>query len=339
MTLERENRIGSAEICAAAIRQARRVLVVCHVDPDGDAIGSLFAVGWLLRDLKIDHVLACESPIPAQWAFLPRTGPVAVSECGDGYDLVITVDCNASDRWGRFCAVASQGDIPIVNIDHHVTNTLFGQVNWVDSQAASTAEMIYDLAAPLGIPISKEIATCLLVGIVTDTQAFRTPNTVPRTLEVALSTMKAGASLTDIVARTIDVRSFASMRLWAYVVGKATLSDGVVWAEVSRADILSCGADRDAVRGLVNFLLTARESQVAVLLTENSNGAIDVSMRSKPGLDVADAAARLGGGGHLQAAGCTLQGPMNKVRTEVAAALLESLVQQGILWSGINLSE
>lgn len=339
MTLARENRVGSAEACAAAIRQARRVLVVCHVDPDGDAIGSLFAVGWMLKALEIDHVLACESPIPAQWAFLPRPSVVIVSECGDGYDLVITVDCNATDRWGSFCQVASQGSIPIVNIDHHVTNTLFGQVNWVDSQAASTAEMIYDLAAPLGISTSEQIATCLLVGIVTDTQAFRTPNTTPRTLEVALSTMKAGASLPDIVARTIDVRSFASMRLWARVVGRALLSDKVVWAEVSRADILSCGADRDAVRGLVNFLLTTRESQVAVLLTENSNGAIDVSMRSKPGVDVADAAARLGGGGHLQAAGCTLQGPMTQVRSEVAAALVESLAYQGISWSGIDVSE
>ncbi len=337
MSLDREKRVGSADACASFIRGAKRALVICHLDPDGDAIGSLLAMGWLLKGVGIDHALACDSPIPQQWAFLPRTVPI-VSECGNGYDLVITVDCNAFDRLGKFCSITSLANIPIVNIDHHVTNTLFGQVNWVDSQAASTAEMIYELAAPLGVPLSPQLSTCLLVGVATDTQVFRTPNTTPHTLEVALETVRAGASLPDVVARTVDSRSFSSMRLWAHAVSRAILSDGVVWAEVTRADIVSTSADREAIRGLINFLLTAREAQVAVVLTENSDGAIDVSLRSKPGVDVADAAARLGGGGHHQAAGCTLQGPMADVRNMVAAALLESLAEQGIAWTGLDLA-
>jgi len=335
MTLEKEKRVGSAQACASIIRRAQRALVICHADPDGDAIGSLLAMGWLLKGRGIDHVLACDSPIPSQWAFLPRSGPI-ISECGGAYDLAITVDCNAFDRLGKFCSMTTLQNIPIVNIDHHVTNSLFGQVNWVDSQAASTAEMVYELAAPLKVPLSQELSTCVLVGVATDTQVFRTPNTTPHTLEVALATVKAGASLADVVARTIDSRSFASMRLWAQAINRAVLSDGVVWAEVSRADILSIRADREAIRGLINFLLTAREARIAVVLTENSDGVIDVGFRSKPGVDVADAAARLGGGGHHQAAGCTLHGSMGDVRDRVASALLESLTEQGIPWAGFG---
>lgn len=291
MTLSNVARSGSPDECAAAIGEGRHVLVIGHVDPDGDAIGSLFGLGWLLRALDIPHVLACDSAVPARWSFLPQTGPI-VAECADDHDLIVAVDCNGRDRMGRFSSHPQLDGVPIVNIDHHVTNTLFGTVNWVDAGAAATAEMIYALAAPFGITVSGEAATCLLTGIVTDTQAFRTPNTTRRTLEIALQAMYAGATLGDIVAQTVDCRSFASMCLWARVIDQAQLTGEVIWAEVSRADMGACDTGRGAQRGLVNFLLTAKETKIVVLLVETAEEIVDVSMRSMPDLDISATASK-----------------------------------------------
>lgn len=340
MTLSEVTGSGSAEECAAVVREARHVLVIGHVDPDGDAIGSLFGMGWLLQALDISHVLVCDSksPVPARWSFLPQTGPI-VAECADDHDLIVTVDCDACDRMGRFCFHPKLDRVPIVNIDHHITNTLFGTVNWVDVEAAATAEMIYALAAPLGITVSGEAATCLLTGIVTDTQAFRTPNTTPRTMEIALRAMYAGAPLGEVVAQTVDCRSFASMCLWARVIDLMQLQGEVIWAEVTRTDMRACGAGREAQGGLANFLLTAREAKVVVLLLERAEEVIDVSMRSTPDLDVSAAAVRLGGGGHPQAAGCTLKVPLAEARASVCTVLKQCLAEQGLIWSGVGVSQ
>ena len=337
MTLSQAAGSGSAEACAAVIQEGRHVLVIGHVDPDGDAIGSLFGMGWLLRALNIPHVLACDSPVPARWSFLPQTGPI-VATLGDDHDLIVSVDCNACDRMGRFCSQPQLDGVPIVNIDHHVTNTLFGTVNWVDAGAAATAEMIYALAVPFGIAVSREAATCLLTGIVTDTQAFRTPNTTPRTVEIALQAMYAGASLGDIVAQTVNCRSFASMCLWARVIDGAQLMGEVIWAEVTRADMRTCGTGREAQGGLINFLLTAKEAKVVVLLVETAEEVVDVSMRSRPDLDVSAVAVRLGGGGHPQAAGCTLKVPLAEARSSVCTVMKQSLAEQGLIWSGVGVS-
>lgn len=332
MTLPAGVLSGDASTCAAAIRDSRRVLVVGHVDPDGDAIGSVLGMGWFLQELGIPHVLACDSPIPARWSFLPRDEPI-VTECADDHDLIVTVDCNDRQRMGRFHSQALREGMAVVNIDHHLTNTLFGTVNWVEPETSATAEMLLDLADPLGVTLTREAATCLLTGIVTDTQAFRTPNTSPLTMEKALRAINAGAPLADIISRTVDYRSFTAMCLWARVIREAQLKDGVLWAEVTQADTRACQAGREARNGLINFLLTAKETRAVILLIEISEELTDVSVRSKPDIDVSAGAVRLGGGGHRQAAGCKLRLPLAEARTVVAAAFEESLAEQGVTWS------
>jgi bifunctional oligoribonuclease and PAP phosphatase NrnA len=330
MTLPGPSDHGSPQGSAAMIREARHVLVICHVDPDGDAIGSLLGMGWFLQAMGKEHVLACAGVEPSKMRFLPRTRPI-VTRGGVNHDLILTVDCNSVDRLGSVYANNKDlAELPIVNIDHHVTNTLFGQVNWIDARAAATAEMVYRLAPALGVSVSQEAATCLLTGIVTDTWAFRTSNTTERTMAIAIEAMRAGASLNDIVYRTIETRSFAALRLWALVINKAQLEDGVVWAEVTQDDLRVAGSNREGQNGLVNLLLSAKESRVAVILTETPEHAIDVSIRSQPGLDVSTTAVRLGGGGHPQAAGLTLRTTMAEARMLVRATLLASLAEQGM---------
>lgn len=318
---------GSADECAARIHLAGNPLVVCHVDPDGDAIGSLLGVGWFLQAMGVEHRLACGSPELSRMRFLPHSRPLTAS-AGTGHDLIIAVDCNSLDRLGPIASDVNVAGVPIVNIDHHVTNTFFGAANWVDSQAAATAEMIYQLGAPLGVSLSPEAANCLLTGIITDTWAFRTPNTTSRTMEVAMQTMAAGGRLAEIVAQTIESRTFAGLRLWARVIDRAELNDGVVWAQITMEDFKEVGTSREGQNGLVNFLLSAREAHAAVVLTETAKQLVDVSMRSNPGVDVSTTAVRLGGGGHPQAAGVTLPMTLAEARSRVEEALLQSLSQQ-----------
>lgn len=318
---------GNVTECASRIRQAHYPLVACHVDPDGDAIGSLLGMGWMLEALGIAHRLACASPEPSKMRSLPRSRPLETS-AGDGHDLVIALDCNSVDRLGSIATDARVVGLPILNVDHHVTNTLFGEVNWVDSRAAATAEMVYELATPLQIAIGHEAANCLLTGIITDTWAFRTPSTTSKTMEVAMQAMAAGGDLTAIIAQTIESRTFAGLRLWARVVDRAQLEDGVVWAEATLQDFKAVGSTREGQNGLVNFLLSAREARAAVVLTETAEQSIDVSIRSVPGLDVSAAAVILGGGGHPQAAGVTLRVTLAEARNRVRQVLMQSVREQ-----------
>lgn len=321
------------ERCATAIRDARHILAVCHVDPDGDAIGSLLGMGWLLRALGRSFVLACDGPEPDNLAFLPRPAPI-VTTCPAGCDLVVTLDCNSHDRLGTFCSRAQLAKLPIVNIDHHVTNTQFGAINWVDMGAAATAEMVHHLVVSMHVPLSLEMAICVLAGIVSDTWGFRTPNTTVRTMEVALQAMHAGAPLADIVANTVDGRSFSSVCLWGRVISEARLEDGVLWAEVTQEHLRACRATRDGKAGLANFLMSVRECQVAVVLVEAEDRLVDVSLRSRPGVDVSEVALSLGGGGHPQAAGCTLKESLSVARARVDAALSLSLGDLGVSSTG-----
>jgi phosphoesterase RecJ-like protein len=259
--------------------------------------------------------MACEDPVPDASAWLP--GSSQVVQTADGaHDLVVSLDCSDPRRMGRVYTDALR-DVPLVNIDHHVSNTRFGLINWVDPSRVATAQMILELADAHGWELSAPAATCLLTGIVTDTRSFRTQNVDSWALRAALRLMDAGASLNQVTWNSLDQRPLASVRLWGQAIDRLALQDGVLWTEVTRAmrERWSVGEDGDS--GLANFLAGIREAQVVVVFTERDNGTIDVGMRAAPGVSVAEVAVELGGGGHPQAAGCTLEGPLDDVRQRV----------------------
>ena len=159
---------------ADLVAPARRILLVTHVAPDGDAVGSLLGLGWLLRDQGKDLTLACEDPVPENTEWLPGSSGIVQRATGT-YDLVISLDCSDQRRMG--CVYTDDmAVLPLINIDHHVTNTRFGTVNWVDPSSVATAQMILSLVDRLQWALNETVATCLLYGLVTDTQSFRTPN-------------------------------------------------------------------------------------------------------------------------------------------------------------------
>lgn len=303
------------------IHSACRVFATSHIDPDGDAFGSLLGFAHTLRRLGKTVTVALADPVA--WRFQNLPGVEDIQNTGPAPDDDLLVSLDASDP-GRIEAILPKqaiGNRPLLMIDHHVTNTRFGTVNILDTQAASTCEIVYDLSLALGAPPDQPTATCLLTGVVTDTLGFRTTNTTPRCLDVAQALMKAGANLADICLRHFSSDSFDRMRLTADALHRMQLSDGILWTEVSQADLRRLHVPYSESAGIVTYLSTVREAKIAVVFRERDDGRIDISLRSKPGINVAQTALALGGGGHPQAAGATLAPPMAVVRDKVLQEL------------------
>ncbi len=299
------------------LRKARRPLLVAHIAPDGDTIGSMLALGWSMQEIGDQPTLACADPVPEGLRFLPGAGTIVTQPRGDE-DLLVALDCSDLQRLGSLYAGAASARLPVVNIDHHVTNTGFGEAQLVEP-VASTAQIVYGLLRRLGWPIKPWTATCLLTGLITDTRSFRTANSDAEALRVALALMEAGAPLAQVNEQLERGLTAGAISLWGAVLSGARLEGGVIWAEVSRATLTACGASWSDASGLVSFLAAARDARVAVLLTEKEDGQIEVGLRSVPGVDVSAVALALGGGGHCQAAGCTVPGPLEAARRAVLA--------------------
>jgi phosphoesterase RecJ-like protein len=314
-----------ASTIADLFQRAHRILLVAHVGPDGDAIGSLLGLGSLLEAQGKEVTLACEDPVPDAYSWLPGSSRITRKGTGS-YDLVVGLDCSDERRMGQVFDGELAG-VPLLNIDHHVTNTGFGAVNWVDPSSVSTTQMILTLADAMGWELTQPVAVCLLTGLVTDSRSFRTANVDDAALKVALRLTSAGASLREITHQVFDRRSLASTRLWGRAIDALHLEDGILWTEVTHAMRREWQLNDNGTSGLVNFLSAVREARVVVVFSERNNGTIDVSMRSERGVDVAQVALRLGGGGHPQAAGCTLQEDLPQARQRVLAELRRTLAE------------
>ncbi|MDI7277105.1 MAG: DHH family phosphoesterase, partial [Anaerolineae bacterium] len=276
----------------ALLRAATRPLLITHIAPDGDGIGSLLGLGWAMREMGKSPSMACADPVPRNLAFLPGADAIVTRATGDE-DLAVALDCSDLQRLGGVYPEGRTGVMPLLNIDHHVTNTLFGTAHEVVPGAASTAQIVYALLRRLGWPVSPWTATCLLTGLVTDTRSFRTPNTDVGAVRTALALMEAGAPLAEINEQLERGLSLGVISLWGKVLSSAQLRDGIIWAEVSLKAQRECGVSSADSSGLVSFIASAREAQVAVLLTERADGRIEVGLRSAPGVDVAAVALAL----------------------------------------------
>jgi phosphoesterase RecJ-like protein len=251
-----------------------------------------------------------------------------VQDVGDFFDLVVAVDCSHPDRLGHFSELPHFDQHPLVNIDHHVTNVNFGDVNVVDPEASSTAEVILELLDQLDIGLDDRLATCLLIGIVTDTRGFRTNNVTPRVMEGALRLMEAGASLPYVSQHALDRRPMAVIRLWGEALPRLRFEDGIVWCSMPLEMRRRVGYQGGGDAGLASFLLSADEADVSLVLVEQDDGQIDVGLRAMPGFDVAQLALRLGGGGHALAAGFNTEGPLGQAEKRVLDALRSDLARQ-----------
>lgn len=312
-----------AEI-ARRVNGARRVAIATHVMPDPDAVGSSLGLALALKSLGKEVVILSDDPLPDEVEFLPSASLFgAALPVGFVPDLLIALDSSDPERLGETAAPLLGAGVPIVNIDHHITNLRFGQVNLVEPACAAVAEQLVPVIDALNVSFTQEIATCLLAGIVGDTRSFSTPSVTPETLRAAARLVESGADLAAITHAIFERHSFGMLRLWGLALSSLQIENGLIWATIPANDRHHLDLLGVEAKGLSSLLLSAEEASIAAVFTELADGQVEVSLRARPDYDVAAAALALGGGGHPLAAGCTVSGPLAEAVARVLAALRE----------------
>jgi phosphoesterase RecJ-like protein len=305
-----------------ALRRTRRALVTTHKHPDVDGISSALALGWGLKRFGAEVQVVSPGGVPHEAAFLPGVESLVPSPSGR-FDTAIFVDCPSMERAGLEPGAVA-GAIRL-NIDHHETNALYGDVNYVRPSMAASAQLVLRLLMALGLAVNPQVATWLLAGLYGDTQGLRTASTDLRALRDATALVEAGADAAVVARGIFGSLLHGQLRLWGRVLAGVEECDGITWATIDRAAWAEAGVPEGEDGGLANFLLGTQGTAVAALFQESSDGRVRVSLRSNPGVDVAAVAARFGGGGHRQAAGCTLEMSLEEARGAVIASLKRAL--------------
>lgn len=311
-----------------AIDAATSILLVTHLNPDGDAIGSLLGLAAALRERGRRVDAAVDGGVPDFLEFLAGAEHVHDRLETGQWDVMISLDASDEARTGEVGAYGRAHSQVVINVDHHPTNTFFGDIFLVMPEAVSTTEVLFLLLARMQHPLSPAVAAALLTGLVTDTLGFRTSNVTSDTLRIATTLVDAGASLRDITARTLDNKPYKVLLLWQRALASMSLHGQVIEASVTQDDLRAAGLADTTEAGLSSFLVSAREAVISVVFKELEDGRVELSMRSKPGYDVGTVALELGGGGHTQAAGATVDGPLTAARERVLS-LLHQAVQNG----------
>lgn len=303
------------------VDRADRILIISHIRPDGDAVGSLIGLGLILEELGKEVNLVLEDGVPKVFHHLTGFDKV-FKEVNGVYDLVIVVDCSDIDRIG---SVLDEHGEPDVNIDHHPTNTHFGSLNIVREEAVATVELIYDLALALSYPFNQAIAEALLTGLLTDSLGFRTSNSSPRTLRIAAELQEQGADLQALYRKAMLEKSYEAIRYWGKGLGRIQREGGLAWTSLSLEDRVETKYPGRDDADLVNVLTRIRDVDICVVFVEQKNGTVKVSWRSRPGYDVSLIAMQFGGGGHKPAAGADIHGSLEQIQADVLEATRKSL--------------
>lgn len=300
------------------LQNADKIVIVAHQRPDGDALGSALALSEYLKHLQKDHEIFCLHKSPDQLAFLNgsdsiRTNPDVIIN-GD-HDVIVCLDSGDLGYAGiEEHLKQKKSGHTLLNIDHHATNTKYGHVNIVDPGASSTSELMYHLLSHVNYPISQTMATSMLTGILTDTGGFSNLATTSSALDVASKLLSKGARIWDIQANTSKNKSVNSLKLWGIALSRLTRHpSGIVVTILTKEDVAAYGADPESMEGIANFLNSVEGARAIMVIKEDDEGKIKVSMRTTvPGVDVSAIAKLYGGGGHKKAAGFTIPGKIVK---------------------------
>ena len=310
-----------------AILARQRFLITSHARPDGDSIGSQLAMAYALDALGKEVHLVNADPAPLHYMDFPGLERIAIAREVERTDaeMVIVMESGDLKRTG----VDGFDGRFTINIDHHQGNTFYGSLNWVDESAAACGEMVFDLIAALGVPLTIEIATHVYLAILTDTGSFHYSNITPKTFDICQRCVSAGVNPAAMARRVFDQNSFGKLKLIGALLAEMDLLDGGRLAVMYLNDDImnATGTTYNDTEGLINLPLTAREIQAVVFFKLGADGDIHVSMRSKYDVDVRAIAARHGGGGHKNAAGFKVKGPVAAVRDQVLRELDAAIAQ------------
>jgi phosphoesterase RecJ-like protein len=291
------------------LRSGQRFIVSSHQRPDGDAVGSAMAMALALRELGKQADVVFDAALPHYLQPFPRTQEITITRNVDAaYDAAVIMECSSLDRTG----VSGLDRSPVINIDHHVGNTGYGLVNWVDESAAACGELVFALVEALDVPLTPEIATHVYLAVLTDTGSFRFSHLSPRTYAIAGRCVEAGADPQWIARTHYDSSTLARVRIFGAVLNGMQLdpSNRVASLALTLDTLAATGGTYDDTDGIINFPLSVKTIEAVAFFKEVAPGDWRVSMRSKGAVDVGGIARAHGGGGHVNAAGCSAKGDL-----------------------------
>jgi phosphoesterase RecJ-like protein len=309
---------------AEEIRRRQRFVIASHARPDGDAIGSSLAMALALRHLGKEARVVSRDQVPPQMQAFPGVAGIdVVDRVEDPGDAVIVMECGDVERTG----INGLERGYVINIDHHPGNTMYGAMNWFDLSAAACGEMVFELVGVLGVPLTRDIATHVYIAILTDTGSFHYSNITPRTFDICRQCIEAGVSPPAVARSIFDSNNLGRLKLFGAVLHRMQLdpSGRIATVYVDQQLARECGGTYEDTEGLVNLPLTVKDIVAVAFFKENGPGEWRVSMRSKGEIDVNGVAREFGGGGHMNASGCSARGDFAALKivfeTKLTAAI------------------
>ena len=302
------------EAILEVLRGGERFLVCSHARPDGDAVGSTLALAMLLEQMGKQAVAVVADLVPSSYRKLPGVERMRLVQRVSGqFDAVILLECDGPER----AEIEGLEAYFQINIDHHYSGRNYAQLNWIDKDAASVGEMVYRLVKAVGAPVTPEMAACLYTTLLTDTGGFRYGSVSAGTFELARELTEAGADAVRIAEDVCFSAPMSKMLLLGAALHNLKREGRMAWLSVSHQDMVRACATTEDSEGIVNYAAGREGMEAAVFLRETPEGPVRVSLRSKGRVNVAQLAGRLGGGGHRNAAGCTVPGPLTRAMEEI----------------------
>jgi phosphoesterase RecJ-like protein len=317
---------------AAELRTRNRFVISSHARPDGDSIGSQLAMGFALRMLGKSVRIVNKDPAPPHYLTFPGVADIEIATAVEGdFDAAVIMECSEVRR----TEVTGLDRFFLINIDHHIGNTSYGDINWFDESAAACGEMVFRIVEALGIPLTREIATHVYLAILTDTGSFHHSTISGRTFEICRRAVEAGVDAAAMARSVFDSNSFGKLKLIGAMLDSMQLeADGrLAILYLDDRMLHASGSTVNDTEGLINLPLTAREIQAVVFFKDLGGEQIRVSLRSKGDLNVREIATQYGGGGHVTAAGFSVDRPYESARDRIVERLAQAIAGRGRLLS------
>lgn len=313
---------GTSGVIQERLGRSNNIIIASHVRPDGDAVGSLLALGLALRNAGKNVQMVLVDGVPSSFRHLEGS-ELIVREPGSEYDTFITVDSADFKRVGKVFENFGQPDI---NIDHHKTNEKFGKLNLIEPDEVATAAILTRHLPEWGYPITRPIAAALLTGIVTDTLGFRTANTNPSALRLCAELMETGVNMPELYMRALVMKSFSAARYWGAGLSRLEQKNGIVWATLTVEDRKQSGYGGNDDADLINMISAIDGNKVGMIFVEQNDQHVKISWRAlQPGIDVSKVAKHFKGGGHAAAAGADIPGTLSEIQPLVLKTTEEML--------------
>ncbi len=318
-------RIETIKKLKKILRENQRFIILSHVNPEPDTIGSALSFYHYLKALGKRVSVYDADGVPAFMKFMTHSEIIKKNIPGGEFDVAICVDAGSTDMLGEHLDTLKKNII--INIDHHRTNTMYGDLNIVDPEASAACELVYTLFKKAGIPIDRTVASLLLAGIIYDTGSFRYRNTTCKTLKVAAELIKSGADIGTISEQMYENQSLGRLKLLKLVLDTLELSsDGkIASVELTKNMYEATGTTKEDSEGMIDYPKSISGVSVAVLFREVKDDKYKISLRSKNDVNVSEIAEKFGGGGHKNAAGCTMEGLLFDVKNKIFAKIVERL--------------